>query len=244
MRVIPILLLIAFAVPIAPYAASVTPINPLPSDTVPCIDPRGCPDMMSDTRTMHPALQTRTWSASSCEVQEGTSQPGTRTLLRFTSTWANNGSGALVVGDPSDHPEWFYFAPCHGHYHFKTYADYRLWTPSEFATWDAYRNSNPGVSSDDALNATGLSPLTTRKGGFCVIDIRNEGGLVPLFQSCSMQGVTPGWADEYSSGLSGQYVDVTGMPHGTYVLEEEANAHRLFQESNYDNNRGFMTVTI
>lgn len=246
MRVVPLLLLIALAVPFAPFAASLSLPHILPvSQTVPCTDPRGCPDMRADVNTMRPSLATRVFSQNDCNVQEGSTVAGTRQVLRFTATWPNLGAGALIVGDPSQHPEWFYFSPCHGHYHFKTYGEYRVWTPENFAAWDAYRNSHPDVSADDALNNTGLTFTRTHKGGFCVIDIRNEGALLPgLFFDCTHQGVSPGWADEYSTGLDGQYVDVTGLPHGHYILEEEANAHRLFDESNYNNNRAFVPVDI
>jgi hypothetical protein len=211
---------------------------------VPCSDPRGCPDLISQQSTMQPHLKTKNFKAQDCNVQEGSTKAGTRTLLEFTFTTPNLGPGDLIVGDPSAHPEWFEWGACHGHYHFKLYAEYRLWTPANFAKWDAYRKANPTVSADDAIAATGATYLLAQKQGFCVIDVVLYTVGAPKYLVCDFQGISVGWADEYSTALDGQYVDVTGLPHGTYVLEEEVNAHQLYQETSYANNRASVTVTI
>jgi len=36
--------------------------------------------------------------------------------------------------------------------------------------------------------------------------------------------------------VDGQWIDVTGVPNGDYVLENESNAHRLITETDYTNN--------
>lgn len=212
---------------------------------VPCIDPRGCPDLQADASTMRPHLQTKTFGAHDCSVQEGSTEAGTRKLLRFTFTTPNVGPGDLIIGDPRMHPEWFEWGACHGHWHFKLYAEYRLWTPADFAAWDAFRQANPDMTADEALAASGLSYVRGQKQGFCVIDIRpyTFPALAKYFM-CSFQGLSVGWADEYSAALDGQFVDVTGIPSGQYVLEEETNAHRLFEEANYNNNRAWVTVNL
>lgn len=225
---------------VAPSTASTT------SNQVPCSDPRGCPDLISDQSTMQPKLHTKTFKPNDCNVVEGSTKAGTRSVIRFTFTTPNVGAGDLIVGDPSQHPEWFEWGACHGHYHFKLYAEYRLWTPSEYAQWDAYRTANPGISADDALVNTGLTYVKAQKQGFCVIDVwpymPSPG--VPKYVVCDFQGISVGWSDEYSTSLDGQFVDVTGLPHGTYVLEEEVNAHQLYKEISYSNNRAAATVTI
>jgi hypothetical protein len=194
---------------------------------------------------MSPRRTTETFASDSCSVVEGEVAAGTRTLLRFTQTTPNIGPGALIVGSPKKHPEWFTYAPCHAHYHFQQYADYRLWTPAQFAQWEALRNANPAATAADVLAANPtLTPVQGHKQGFCVIDIVNYGGARhPRYSSCMNQGISVGWADEYHSGLSGQWVDVTGLASGTYVLESEVNAERLFDEANYANDRANVTVS-
>lgn len=215
-------------------------------NTVPCLVPGAvCPDLSVDGSRFGAFVQTRSFSAGSCSVQEGTTQPGLRQLLRFTFTTPNTGLGDLVVGRPQDHPETFEWGACHGHWHFKQYADYRLWTPDAFDTWNALRNANPGVQAHDILaDNPGLSFTLGEKRGFCVIDIVSYGGLVPRWQTCSVQGISSGWADEYWWGLDGQWIDVTNVPHGTYILEAEVNAEHVYEETSYDNNRAWRTVSI
>jgi hypothetical protein len=214
---------------------------------VPCLLPGLCPDLIVNQNLMRPSLATQTFSSSSAAVCEGSTVAGTRTLVRFTFSTPNIGIADLFVGDPSDHPEWFVFSTCHNHYHFRQYAAYRVWTPAAYASWDALRQANPGVNGFDILAAhpelqSGLT--VTQKQGFCVIDIRLYSVGIPKYQSCGFQGISTGWADEYSTGLTGQFVDVTGLPHGNYVLEAEVNAHQLYEESNYDNDRSAVNITI
>jgi len=230
----------AFAfMPFAPLTASQGPSQ------VPCTDPRGCPDLETDPLTFAPFQETRTFSPNSCAVREGVVEPGARKLLRFTFTTPNRGPGDLVVGVPETHPEWFEEGTCHGHLHFREYADYRLWTPADFQAWNAARAAAPDKTPAQVLAETGLAPVEGHKQGFCLIDIRRYGGLpAPRYLLCQTQGISVGWADEYHWSLDGQWIDVTNVPLGTYVLEAEVNAERLFQETNYANNRAGLVVNV
>jgi hypothetical protein len=211
---------------------------------VPCADPRGCPDLT----VWGPALtiayvDERTFSASSCDVQEGYAQAGRNVLLRFTFATPNQGPGDLIIGAPLDHPEWFVFAPCHSHFHFREYADYRLWTPDGYAAWSSIRQQNPNALSADLLAANPqlLSHLIIgQKFGFCVIDVPHFLGGPPtgqiVYSSCSYQGISVGNADAYHTEVPGQWFNVTNVPSGRYVIEAEVNAERFFTETNYGNN--------
>jgi hypothetical protein len=212
---------------------------------VPCSDPRGCPDLVVDPDTMSPTVHEKEFKPNDCQVQEGTVEAGQRTILRFNFTTPNFGVGDLIVGRPEDHPEWFEAAVCHNHFHFREYADYRLWTPAQFAEYDAARNANPDLTAAQVLAANpGLQPVRGDKRGFCVIDIVPYQAAPPKYVLCNFQGISVGWADEYDSDLDGQFIDITGIASGTYVLEAEVNAERLFEESEYANNRTAISVTI
>lgn len=58
------------------------------------------------------------------------------------------------------------------------------------------------------------------------------------------QGISVGWADEYETDLDGQFIDITKLPSGNYVLEMEVNAEWLYKEADYTNNRSAVTVQI
>lgn len=236
-----VLVALALAAPLGgPTASAESPVTP-----VACQDARGCPDLLPDARRMDPFLQVRTFQDEDCNVVEGSTRPGTRTLLRFTFTTLNRGPGDLVVGVPEAHPERFEYASCHGHHHFKLYAAYRLWNPQDHARWEALRQAAPHKTAEEVLAENpSLGYVRGHKGGICVIDVVRYQLAAPKFLACKVQGISVGWADEYAASLDGQFVDVTDLPRGTYLLEEEVNPHRLFVEADYANNRAWTLVNF
>lgn len=228
------------------------------SETVPCTDPRGCPDLtiLEDPETvfefpMDPFLHTETFEADDCAVQEGQTEAGTRRLLKFNTTTGNVGAGDVVIGSPSDHPQWFEHADCHGHMHFESFAAYRLWTPSGFDTWDQLRRDEPeklpGEILDDHPELRDEF-VAGHKQGFCIIDtspiVANLTQGPPKYTSCDLQGLSAGHADTYNYGLTGQWIDVTDVPDGTYVVELETDPGGLFEETTRANNRAWTTVQL
>jgi len=224
----------------------------------PCAVQKGplLPDMIVDTQELK-----KTWqisaediSSSSCALSEGcVPAAGKRRLLRFTSSTPNIGQADLHVGDPYRClGRLFRFSECHGHLHFAEYADYRLWTPAGYQTWTQFRNWNQATSGHD--NAKLLASLESsgalvvgRKQGFCLIDISRylKDAPQPKYLSCaSSQGITVGWSDEYHFQLDCQYIDITGVPAGRYILEDEVNPERLFPESDYTNNAAAVEIRI
>lgn len=247
-------LLVALALAAAPPAQASDP-----PFVIPCGDPRGCPDLLVDDVQLLAGAQTvEPWFEDDCAVQEGSTEAGLRQLLRFTYTSPNLGLGDLIIGSPADHPEWFEYHPCHDHYHFKEYADYRLWTPESYLAWDAIRNGDPALTAEDALAAhpelaAGL--ITGEKKGFCVIDIApalpnlRHAPVVPdpdgkYFDCDENQGISVGWADTYDFLLDGQWIDVTDVAPGAYVLEAEVNAERVYEELDYSNNRAAVPTVV
>ena len=93
-----------------------------------------------------------------------------------------------------------------------------------------------------------------RKTGFCLGDrydarastlIPGEPPRAVWTQNCGkdqperlrvLQGISPGYGDDYVPRLEGQYVDVTDVPAGRYVLVHRANPEGDVRESNYENN--------
>lgn len=182
---------------------------------------QGLPDLVFHPGTMNPRITTETFSANSCEIQEGTITAGTHKLLRFSTETRNIGTGDLVLGNPSTNPH-FNWGSCHGHYHFNSFAQYRL------------------------LDANGQLVRTGHKVGFCLMDItRNSSSANPSPRyNCSNQGIQAGWADVYSSSLSGQWIVITGLPAGSYILEVEVDPMGLITEADETNNITRVPVTI
>jgi hypothetical protein len=160
-----------------------------------------------------------------CEVVEGcVGAPGLRSLVRFDTVSANLGTADLVVGappPPGESNDIFEWSPCHMHHHVRNYASYEL------------------LDSDSTVVLTG------RKQAFCLEDGEEiVPGIRAFGYDCTNQGITRGWADVYSRFLSCQWLDVTGIPSGTYTLRVTVNPLHTLPESDYDNNTFMIGVTF
>jgi len=166
-------------------------------------------------------INQETFPADSCAIEEGcVVESGNRRLLRFSTMTPNIGETDLVLGDPTGTPG-FEFAPCHNHFHFNGYARYEL------------------------VNGIGEIVAVGHKQAFCLLDsMPVEPGAPPGRFHCGFQGLTRGWADIYDSSLDCQWVDITGVADGDYLLRISINPDHVIEESNYDNNTVEVPVTI
>jgi len=173
----------------------------------------GRPDLTIDPQRFDSQMSIidRFFDQNGCELQEGlVGNSGYRRLLRFDTVIMNTGDGDLVVGDRSDpanpYADWFVFSPCHGHYHIRDFSSYELLNP------------------DRTIAAAG------HKQAFCFEDsLKYDGGKSHGYD-CGNQGITSGWADWYYKQLGGQWIDITGVPEGEYIVRVEINAAGTFDE--------------
>jgi len=196
-------------------------------------------------------IVTRFFGTSSCEVIEGHVAAGTRRLLEVDAVLPNFGTGDLRAGGPTVYPDLFEWAPCHGHYHVKGYVDLRLWTLSGYAEWRKLRAGKPELCAVKLLS--GHSTLAAQmiaghKEGFCAADVEDTCGTSghgAIYEDCDFnQGISTGWCDIYPAGTEGQWVDITDLAPGTYVLELEVDPLHLFTESTYANNWASKVIVI
>lgn len=166
----------------------------------------------------------------SCEIEEGTVfAEGTRRLLRFSVAIMNRVASFDVANSTFDPETWTWswtgpyaqfiaYEPCHYHFHFDAFAGYQL------------------------FNAKGVPVLTGHKRSFCIMDVRQDkNASASLGYDCSHMGLTSGWSDVYDRPISGQWLDITGLPSGRYVLRITANPLNLINEGE---NRYLNTVDI
>lgn len=185
------------------------------------------PDLVVDRATLarDVVINSATFGAASCAVYEGcVAASGARRLLRFSVAAVNQGQGDIVAPPAAEHPELFEFSACHGHYHFEGFADYRL------------------------LDAQGRVVLRGHKQAYCMED-SFQARLGPQVactarSTCESQGIQHGWADVYGNDLDCQWIDITGLPPGTYQLAVSLNPARVFEEVSFDNNTTVVPVTI
>lgn len=230
----------------------------------PCTDPDGCPDFyISAVRLASQeyglTIYVLPFTEADCAYINGwVSGTGTRDLLVFTTRIGNLGPGAFQIGSRFDNPDLFTPNSCHEHYHIKNVVDYRLWTVEGYQAWAAARAAEPNLCASDVLAAhpelrAGLL-VDGGKRGFCLIDFstistRADGFKCPnkkdqaVYSDCDVQGLGVCRAESYYPGTIGQWLDITGVaPDGEYVLENEVNALRLFQEANVLNNSSAVLI--
>jgi hypothetical protein len=88
------------------------------------------------------------------------------------------------------------------------------------------------------------------KTTFCLIDwYKLEGpSKTPArtYFDCNgeLQGVSPGWVDQYHQSTEGQQLDITGAPAGLYYLVSTAGPDGNFIESDPTNNTAWVAFTL
>lgn len=180
----------------------------------PIYNNKGKPDLTVDPKRFVSQMEIvdRKFDANSCELTEGSiGGTGYRRLLRFDTVLINAGDGDLVVGSPTDpnnpYFQVFEFSPCHQHYHITGFSNYQL------------------LNLDRTIAAQG------HKQAFCLEDLlKYTNDNKSSGYTCASQGITTGWADWYFKQLSGQWVDITGVPEGDYIVHVEINAAGTFDE--------------
>lgn len=183
------------------------------------------PDLMIDQPAIVNSLQMRTEVAANCMVEEGCMTGyGSRTVLAFDTHIKNIGQTDYYIGNPSSNPSQFTFNNCHGHAHYEGYAEYVLYKPD------------------------GTAIPIGQKNGFCVLDLECNGGGSAQY-GCGNMGISHGCGDIYSNGLDCQWIDVTTVDTGEYVLAVKVNWDQSPDalgryEMGYDNNWGQVCIRL
>jgi len=180
--------------------------------------------------------------------------PAGRRALRFPTTTVNIGMGTLeLLGQtptgslqPVNQRIYrsngtfydrlagnFTYHSNHGHMHFDDWTHFRL------------REVLPG-------NGVGPIVRTGVKQSFCIIETTVYDSSMPGYNnsawgpySCGWkQGTRPGRADTYGATLSGQYIDIVGLPDGVYWLEGEVDPLNHVLELDESNNIARVLVNI
>jgi hypothetical protein len=207
----------------------------------------------------------------SCYPEEMTEQ-GARRCLRFDQVIANTGEGPFEIryrmdGIATDQQlrqrifssdgsfnevtvDKYVFHPTHAHFHYKNFGQAFLHRLHPDGTLEKVRES--------------------RKNGFCMIDVDNlrfgvddngvpykgEAARAYYFPRCNapterdehgtymVNGMSVGWADVYNWYLADQYIEISGVPDGLYVIETVANPARSVHEASFNDNSAQSTIRL
>jgi len=207
---IPILVILTLFLLIVPGALSK---KTKVSRAFPVYDNGGKPDLTIDPQTFVARMEIvdHLFDETGCEVKDGAVHAsGNRRIVRFETVILNSGDGDLVVGDRNDpnnqYAQSFAIAPCGGDSYIKDFSRYEL------------------LSLDRTV------VLAEQKSGVYMQDsFKVNGGKSKSFDSAS-QGITSGWADSYNKQLTGQWIDITGVPEGDYIVRATINISNTFDE--------------
>ncbi|XP_063963691.1 lysyl oxidase homolog 2A-like [Lytechinus pictus] len=176
------------------------------------------PDVLIDIHVLESSIYMQDWPMYmlQCAAEENCLSSedhvrGARRLLRFASAIMNRGTEEFrpVLGRSS----WEWHA-CHRHYH-----------------------SMNVFSHYDLLDYDGQRVAEGHKASFCLEDVYCDSGARKVY-SCDAgtQGISVNCVDIYRNDIDCQWIDITGVPQGAYVLRIDVNPNRIVGETDFDNN--------
>jgi hypothetical protein len=118
----------------------------------------------------------------------------------------------------------------HRHWHFLDFERYELLTPEGKLLG---RDQKTGFCLGDRYNAQASVRLSgePEQPGWT-----QECGRGQPERLLIREGISPGFGDDYVPRLEGQWIDLTGLPPGRYVLRHRVNVGRTLRESSYEDN--------
>ncbi|XP_068026337.1 LOW QUALITY PROTEIN: lysyl oxidase homolog 1 [Melanerpes formicivorus] len=135
-----------------------------------------------------------------------------RVLLRFPQRVKNQGTADFLPSRPRHAWEWH---SCHQHYH----------SMDEFSHYDLLDAS------------TGRKVAEGHKASFCLEDTTCDFGNLKRYACTShTQGLSPGCYDTYNADIDCQWIDITDVQPGNYVLKVQVNPKYIVLESDFTNN--------
>ncbi|XP_054468464.1 protein-lysine 6-oxidase [Anoplopoma fimbria] len=136
----------------------------------------------------------------------------TRMLLRFPQRVKNQGTADFLPSRPRYSWEWH---SCHQHFH----------SMDEFSHYDLLDASSHHSVAEG------------HKASFCLEDTSCDYGYYRRYACTShTQGLSPGCYDTYNADIDCQWIDITDVKPGNYILKVSVNPQYHVPESDYSNN--------
>ncbi|XP_051579695.1 lysyl oxidase homolog 1-like isoform X1 [Myxocyprinus asiaticus] len=185
---------------------------------------RGLPDLVPDPNYVQAStyIQRAHMYSLRCAAEEkclassaysdDTTDYNVRVLLRFPQRVKNQGTADFMPNRPRHTWEWH---SCHQHYH----------SMDEFSHYDLLEVS------------TGRKVAEGHKASFCLEDTTCDFGHLKRYACTShTQGLSPGCYDTYNADIDCQWIDITDVQPGNYILKLQVNPKYLVLESDFTNN--------
>ncbi|KPP65450.1 lysyl oxidase1-like [Scleropages formosus] len=185
---------------------------------------RGLPDLVPDPNYVQAStyVQRAHLYSLRCAAEEnclassaygsGVTDYDTRVLLRFPQRVKNQGTADFMPNRPRHTWEWH---SCHQHYH----------SMDEFSHYDLLEVS------------TGRKVAEGHKASFCLEDTTCDFGHLKRYAcTAHTQGLSPGCYDTYNADIDCQWIDITDIQPGKYILKLHVNPKYKVLELDFTNN--------
>lgn len=140
--------------------------------------------------------------------------------------------GWIEVSTPA---RMFYAGDGHSHWHVRDFQDWTIARVNDPANV-LKRGAKTGFCFWDNYNYIATGPFVYHPSTTSAC-IQRVNGTVPM-------GLSIGWGDEYPSSIAFQYIDISGLPNGDYLVTLEADLANEFVEANDGNNTSWATIRI
>jgi Lysyl oxidase len=136
----------------------------------------------------------------------------------------------------------------HHHYHFDGFAQSKLWKADALGRRVGVVPVATGNKVSFCIATTNINPAYWGQRAFgadaypapdCLEAASTSGGIDHF-----KQGMSIGWTDEYNWFLPGQYVEVTSVPNGDYILDTTVDPTSRLVEEDKTNNCGSVRVRL
>ncbi len=171
---------------------------------------------------------------------DGVAQEETRDLVQ--RLYSSDGSYRERVADT------YTFHATHAHFHYENFAQSHLWRSNE---------NGERLGTEPARSG--------RKNGFCMVDVeqmniraRGDAARTYIPPGClaptefdpatgalsAISGISVGWADVYNWYLPDQFIEVSGLSDGYYILENIADQAGTVEELDETNNGASVLIRL
>jgi hypothetical protein len=179
-------------------------------------------------------------------------------LLRFTTEIVNVGAGPFIVSGRRSSPSGVMTVRQRLNYDDGSVGTLRTQAVMEYSG-DGHDHWHVRDLERYSLHRVGSTREVGRgaKVGFCFLDSHIYRASLPgvppspVYSGCGSQastavdmGLSVGWGDVYPWYLAFQWIDISGLPNGDYVIKAQADPHAVFTETSTANNATWTRVRI
>jgi hypothetical protein len=168
-------------------------------------------------------------------------------------------SAQRALPDPKRNYLYYEPTPTHQHWHLMNFERFEM---RRFSGPTVVRDRKNGVCLGDRYDTANAASLERRPGspkttlGRLHRELSHNTGVRASSYNCQMgrtassgirdlrEGISVGSGDDYTFSVDYQWLDITRVASGTYVLVARANPTRGLRETRYDNNAASLVISI